>query len=505
MATCDICTLPFTKQTRSNIHCSNCNLNACKECVKRYLLSKTSDPHCMKCKQLWDNYFLKTKIDKTFVTKTYKDHRKKIALDNQLSLLPNTMNLVEDYKQISALKQQNKDITAEMKQLKIQIEALKYTKYKNELTIHQISNGTVKKDKKKFIMACPNNDCKGFLNTQYKCELCEEYTCSKCMEVIGKDKNDTDHQCIQANIDSANLIKKETKPCPKCGERIFKIEGCDQMFCTICYVAFSWNTGEIDSSTNIHNPHYYEILQKTGIDVRNPGDVVCGGLIQAHQLFSFATKIKLPHNIEPSKHIKIRTYNNTLYSHVFYTELSNIHRIIQHILYVEINRLRADARIIENHDHLRVKYMMNEITKEKFASLVIKRDTERAKNRDRLYLYEMVTTIGIELFRYIYDLFYRHINEPKETTNTIFEVLKNINQKLEEFYTSIKYFNNQVKILTSIYNCKLDLLDIRIQKGIGYLRQYTIDRGEHNQFEWRSLSFIKQKFNERDLKDIAFD
>ena len=30
MATCEICVLPFTKQTRSNIHCSNCDLNACK-------------------------------------------------------------------------------------------------------------------------------------------------------------------------------------------------------------------------------------------------------------------------------------------------------------------------------------------------------------------------------------------------------------------------------------------------------------------------------------------
>lgn len=502
MATCEICVLPFTKQTRSIIHCSNCELNACKECVKRYLLSSTKDPHCMKCKQLWDNYFLKTKIDKTFVTKTYKDHRKKIALENQLSLLPDTMNLVEDYKKISSLKQINKDITAEMKQLKMQIEALKYTKYKNELTIYGISNGTIKKDKKQFIMACPNSDCKGFLNTQYKCELCEEYTCSKCMEVIGKDKNDANHQCIQANIDSANLIKKETKPCPKCGERIFKIEGCDQMFCTICYVAFSWKTGEIDNSANIHNPHYYEILQKTGIDVRNPGDFVCGGLIQIHHLFLLATKIKLPQSFEPSNRLTIRTYNNTLYSYVAYTELSNIHRIISHILYVEINRLRTEARTIENHDQLRVKYMMNELSKEKFASLVIKRDNERAKNRDRLYLYEMVTTIGIELFGYISNLLDIHIKQPEHTT---LEVIKKINQKLDEFYISIKYFNNQVKILTSIYNCKLDLLDLTTQKGLGCLRQYVIDRGEHNQFEYRWLLFVKQKFNERDLKDIVLD
>ncbi len=502
MATCDICTLPFTKQTRSNIHCSNCNLDACKECVKRYLLSSNKDPHCMKCKNLWDNYFLKTKIDKTFVTKTYKDHRKKLALDNQLSLLPDTMNLVEDYKVAANLKKENKNITSEIKQFKMQILALQQKKYENERYIYNLAHGKVKKDKKQFIMACPNADCKGFLNTQYKCELCEEFTCSKCMEVIGKDKTNTDHVCLQSNIDSANLIKKETKPCPKCGERIFKIEGCDQMFCTICYVAFSWNTGEIENSGNIHNPHYYEILQKTGIDVRNPGDFVCGGLIQLYNLFQLAINIRIPDYKDKSKILKLRNYNNTIYSHVVYSELSNIHRIVSHILYTEVNRLRQEARTIENHDKLRVQYMINEISKEKFASLVIKRDTDRAKNRDRLYLYEIVTTIGIELFGYIYNLFDKHC---KHNEKSALEVLELTIQKTNEFYKSIEYFNNQVKILTSIYNCKLDLLEIETKVGIGYLRQYTIDRGISNQFEYRVLTFVKKKFKESELKDIKID
>lgn len=502
MTSCEICTLPFTKSTRSSIHCSNCNLEACKECVKRYLLGSNKDPHCMKCKQLWDNYFLKTNIDKTFVVKTYKEHRKKIALDKQLSLLPDTMNLVEDYKKTTNLEEENKSLDKEMKQLKLEILALKSKKHINTREIYNIKHGKGIKERKKFIMACPNEDCKGFLNTQYKCGLCEEYTCSKCMEVIGKDKNNNDHVCLQSNIDSANLIKKETKPCPKCGERIFKIDGCDQMFCTICYVAFSWNTGEIENSVHIHNPHYYEILQKTGIDVRNPGDFVCGGLVQLFELFKLATNIRIPDYKDKSKLLRLRNFNNTIYSHVIYTELSNIHRIINHILFAEINGLRREARTIENHDELRVKYMMNEITKEKFAKLVIKRDTERAKNRDRLNLYEMVSAIGIELFGYIYNLFNKHHLQNEKTS---LEVLELAIQKTDEFYKSIQYFNNQVKILTSIYNCKLDLLDIELVKGIGYLRQYVIDRTPENQYEYRSLKFIKQKYNERDLKDILFD
>ena len=33
-----------------------------------------------------------------------------------------------------------------------------------------------------------------------------------------------EHTCNEANIETAKFIKKTTKPCPKCGERIHKID-----------------------------------------------------------------------------------------------------------------------------------------------------------------------------------------------------------------------------------------------------------------------------------------
>ena len=44
-------------------------------------------------------------------------------------------------------------------------------------------------------MACPNNDCRGYLSTQYKCELCILYTCHDCLEIIGHNKTD-EHEII---------------------------------------------------------------------------------------------------------------------------------------------------------------------------------------------------------------------------------------------------------------------------------------------------------------------
>ena len=91
------------------------------------------------------------------------------------------------------------------------------------------------------------------------------------------DAQDTPHVCNADNLASAKLIDAETRACPKCGARVFKISGCNQMFCTACNdCAFDWVTGRIE--TVIHNPHYYEFQRQLngGQAPRVPGDILCG-------------------------------------------------------------------------------------------------------------------------------------------------------------------------------------------------------------------------------------
>jgi hypothetical protein len=127
-------------------------------------------------------------------------------------------------------------------------------------------------ERKRFIMKCQVANCPGFLSTQYKCGVCDVYTCADCLDVI----EDDDHKCKPENIESAKLIKKETKPCPTCATRIYKIDGCDQMWCVDCKTAFSWITGQVTNS-KIHNPHYYEYLRQTqGSVPRDPDDIPNG-------------------------------------------------------------------------------------------------------------------------------------------------------------------------------------------------------------------------------------
>lgn len=96
-------------------------------------------------------------------------------------------------------------------------------------------------------------------------------TCKHCHTI----KQDG-HECKQEDIDTAELIKKDSKPCPKCNISIMKVNGCDQMWCVSCHTTFDWKTLHIKTSGIIHNPEYFRYMRENGIAIpRNPNDNPC--------------------------------------------------------------------------------------------------------------------------------------------------------------------------------------------------------------------------------------
>ena len=81
--TCSICCESFNKSINAKIICpiSNCQFEACKKCVRTYLLSTTNDPHCMSCKNQWEHKFLVENLNKTFIDNDYRKHRKQLLVD----------------------------------------------------------------------------------------------------------------------------------------------------------------------------------------------------------------------------------------------------------------------------------------------------------------------------------------------------------------------------------------------------------------------------------------
>jgi hypothetical protein len=131
---------------------------------------------------------------------------------------------------------------------------------------------TETKNNYKFIKQCVYDSCKGFLEDNqgeegWKCSLCDNFTCRRCHEPLIKKENDkgkmVKHECNEDIVATLKEIKKDTKPCPKCGTGIFKISGCNDMFCVSCQTGFNWATGKIITK-GLHNPEATRWMRENG-------------------------------------------------------------------------------------------------------------------------------------------------------------------------------------------------------------------------------------------------
>ena len=104
-------------------------------------------------------------------------------------------------------------------------------------------------------MPCPQKQCRGLVMDDCICSICELLLCSDCLQEKKKD-----HQCLDSDKETALDIRSTTKPCPQCGIRIFRVSGCDQIWCTQCHTTFSYQTGKRMDESMIHNPHYFEYI-----------------------------------------------------------------------------------------------------------------------------------------------------------------------------------------------------------------------------------------------------
>lgn len=126
------------------------------------------------------------------------------------------------------------------------------------------------------IWPCPRQGCRALLNAESKCVVCETQVCAKCHAVLnGKDTEAVsadEHKCKKDDVMSLQAILKSSQACPRCRIRIYKTEGCDQMWCTQCHTAFSYETGA-QIHGQIHNPHYFQQLARGEIkeDERGAG------------------------------------------------------------------------------------------------------------------------------------------------------------------------------------------------------------------------------------------
>jgi len=402
---CSICCDAFNKSTRKPVSCNYCDLPQCLSCVKTFLLGISDDAHCMGCNNAWNREFMDGVLTKVFIDTAYKSHREEVLLEREKALLPETMpyaeteskcrslgkEIMELYKKQQVL--QNKittfpllegDPTVEEELERVRtINAMRLESSKVYLDIdllqqHKmiLSNKRRVDHKKQFVRACPEADCRGFLSSSWKCGMCEVWVCPDCHESIGKDKN-AEHTCDPGNVETAKLLAKDTKACPKCAAMIFKISGCAQMFCTQCHTVFSWQTGQVETG-RIHNPHYYEYQRQinNGEAPREIGDAVCGGMPDVRVVQNKLYKI----------------YNKRTYARIDF-----VCQLHAHIEIMELPRFRVDG--VQDNRDLRIQYLLNDIDEDAFKKQLQSREKQNNKNREILMVLQMFLDTSADIMR----------------------------------------------------------------------------------------------------------
>jgi hypothetical protein len=169
------------------------------------------------CAKEWSRKFLRENFTFVFLNSKYKEHLEDLLFDQEKALLPATQPLVEEKIYKKNLMTQIKDIDKIIDDLQRQRKILEYN-------INHVSYKS-EKERSHFVRQCPASGCRGFLSTQWKCGICDQWSCPDCHELKGMNR-DCEHKCDPNSVETAKLLAKDSKPCPKCQSMIFKIEGC---------------------------------------------------------------------------------------------------------------------------------------------------------------------------------------------------------------------------------------------------------------------------------------
>lgn len=564
---CAICAETFNKSSRIPVQCEYCDFVACRKCCQTYILNEVVTK-CMNqsCGREWSRHFLTRNFTQTFNKHELKEHQKNVIFEREKSMMPATQQLVELHNEYRHLKQRNDQLERDFHRIRQEIAEIGTRRFHIRRRLEHgipIPNSGEREmvQRLEFVRACPDVECRGYLSSQWKCGVCEKWTCSDCHEIKGMSR-DSPHECKPENVASAALVEKETRPCPNCHTNIFKIEGCfdgdtrilmynrtirlakdicigdmlmgddgtprkvkrlakgqdymycvsqnkrsmsytvssyhtlvfrvnsssqivemtvtdylrahkyvrralrgfksttgeeteieitpvgrgmyygwetdgnrrfvlpdytvvhncNQMFCTKCHTPFDWRTGRPIHGP-IHNPHYFEWLRTR--QLAEPIDeeaavMNCNRELNNQFLASLSLLIQKKYS---------GTRNSALSNIVMKTCRNTVH--LRHVV-----QPQYDVDFLRANEHLRVRYLMQEISEEQFKSAIQKNDKKFQRNLELRNVFDLV-------YHAIVDIVYRMHEELKRDNDII--------PMKVEIYTIVKYANQHLAEISDTY------------------------------------------------------
>lgn len=256
---CNICTENFTTKRRIQFICEKgCYIDNgeynCVDCQYNWICTTNEQTgvKCISCKtnlklSNLSKYYSKIKIEKI------------IQILNEINVNIQIANK-QKYKK-EALKQRlQEEKNKKLKEIDKQISTLQ--SLYNDIYYAPINITDIDTTK-----SCPGNFCKGVLNSDNYCMICENIYCDICLK-----KKESNHECNQDDIKTIELLKKETKACPYCGAQSEKVNGCYMVFCLICKNLWDWTHNKILdiklTDRRAHNPDLSDYLKQKKINQR---------------------------------------------------------------------------------------------------------------------------------------------------------------------------------------------------------------------------------------------
>lgn len=438
---CDIC---CEESPSKLVPCDACKINVCVDCISTFLFdSKTSrEPQCMKCKALWDYEFIVKRFGRSF-NKRCLTHMTKMVFEEERVKFPITQgyakydrfmeDVIKPYKENlfrvtdhlrEILHYENRrNVCAHLRctiddnQNRIRHLTIRIQRWKDTYDMNHdkscISNAPV------VVSKCPVEKCEGFVTDNWKCGVCDTAVCKRCNMI----KMDS-HKCNESDVESFRVIRKDSKPCPKCATLIHKISGCDQMWCTLCKTTFSWETGEIQTNVMVHNPHFFEWFRKHG---RADGEihVNCNGL-PPQTVFLLHVRTALRDRY--TKQMLYAMYR--LVAHVYQHEMTHKYRV-------------PEPQVVSNVD-IHIKYLNQEMSKTRFERCLMKRK-KRAKVLERQrQIFDTFVKVASDIFHKIL-----HCNDSKVCDD----------EMIPEFMELLKYVNGEFVALGKVYEMHMPQLE----------------------------------------------
>lgn len=411
---CPVCRDVFTIKIRRPIDCPRCDFVCCSTCFRKFIMSSATEPACMSCKTQLNYEYIQEQLPGSFWNKEYKEFRKDLLLSREESLLPETQDCVVRIKKAE-------NFYKHIEQLQKKINRLQRVKTRmirrwNEMNtlIQQDINGEIEipddhsfflyfddnndplvdeknqliammddktnvpearvrraNNQSTWVHACPMEACRGFLRgEQSRCPICNVEVCVECLRL----KEENGHVCNDEDIETVNMLRQNTKPCPQCSIPIYKVSGCDQMWCTQCKTPFSWKTGARINQT-IHNPHYYEWMQNRGDREmgREMMDIPCGGLPYVQQLDTFPFP-----------------FRDWAY---------HLHRWVTHTEHVLIPRSQGYCDENGHVKRMRVEYLQNKLTRITWRDELYRREKIRQKHQQYLQILQTFVAVVSDWMR----------------------------------------------------------------------------------------------------------